>query len=121
MKKIKTLILYIFSVLMATGIFFVGRWTAPDGSKEIQKKYELERKYHINEITKLNAALEDRDKIGQQIIKRMYDDSVKAANELRSKDRVILKQKRENEKINLSRSSVAELDSIRAVILRAVN
>jgi len=112
MKKIKPFLSYI----LAAALFFAGRWTSSDNSSELERKYALERKYHLNEIEKLKAAIDDRDKVGQQIVKKMYEDSVKAAIDLRANKEAYGKLKKKYNEINLNRASSVQLDSVLSVL-----
>lgn len=113
MKKLSNYIPYI----LAGVLFFTGRWTSPKPDKELMQKYESERKYHLSQIDSLKGDLVDKDKAIATIRKQRYKDSLKTSVELRARDRVILKQQKENEKINLSRASATKLDSLRARLL----
>jgi hypothetical protein len=112
MKKLKTFLPYI----LAGGLFFAGRWTGPDNSKELTRKYELERKYHLNEISKLNAALVDRDSLGLRIMRKMHEDSLKTAIDLRANKEAYGRLKKKYNEINLNRASSAQLDSLVEVL-----
>lgn len=113
MKKLSNYIPYLLIVVAV----FVGRWTAPDKTTELEKKFALERKYHEHVIDSLEGGLVDKDKAIATIRDQRYKDSLKTSVELRARDRAILKQQKENEKINLSRASATKLDSLRARLL----
>jgi FtsZ-interacting cell division protein ZipA len=117
MKNLKAFLPYI----LAVALFFAGRWSSPDDTKELEEKFEQERRGFRNQITNLNLSLIDKDKGLKEIREKRHQDRVRDSIELRAKDRVILKQQKENEKINLSRATSEQLDSIRAIILRSVN
>jgi Skp family chaperone for outer membrane proteins len=103
--------------ILAGALFFVGRFTSPDKSKELEKVLEKERKEHQDQISVKEGKINDLVKAVATIRTLRHQDSLKTSVELQAKDRVILKQQKENEKINLSRSSAAELDSLRAGVL----
>jgi hypothetical protein len=112
----KNLLKYLPYILIVVAVF-VGRWTAPQPDKDLLKRYEVERKYHIDQISKLNAQADDLAKAGLMIAEKRQEDSLKTAIILRAKDSAFIKLKKENEKITLSRASVAELDSARAIVI----
>lgn len=113
MKKLSNYIPYLLIVVAA----FTGRWTAPKPDKELMQKYESERKYHLQQIQDKEAKIIDLTRAGETIVKKMKADSLEAASALQANNRAFLKLKKEHEKINLSRASAAELDSVRARLL----
>jgi hypothetical protein len=117
MKTLKSYLPYIFAGVL----FFAGRWTKTSDTSELERKLALQNKYHELVIDSLKGDLIDKDKAIATIREQRYKDSLETSNELRARDRAILKQQKENEKINLSRATSAELDSVRAIILRSVN
>jgi hypothetical protein len=116
MKHLTKYLPYIF----ACSLFFVGRFSAPDKSKELERKYELERKTLRDQIKDLEVAMVDKDKAGEAIREKMYSDSLKTASVLKSNNEAYLVLLKKYEKINYSRASTSELDSLRAGILHAL-
>jgi hypothetical protein len=107
----------ILPYILAVVLFFAGRWTKTNDTSEFENKVALERKYHADQISKKDAKIIDLTMAGEMIVKKMKADSLEAANALQANNRAFLKLKKEHEKINLSRASAAELDSIRARLL----
>jgi hypothetical protein len=87
--------------ILAGALFFVGRFTSPDKSKELEKVLEKERKEHQDQISVKEGKINDLVKAVATIRTLRHQDSLKTSVE----------------KINLSRSSAAELDSLRAGVL----
>jgi hypothetical protein len=103
--------------ILAGVLFFAGRFTAPQPDKELLRKYEVERNYHLQQIDKLNAQADDLAKAGLMIAEKMKEDSLKYSIALKANNEAYRKLKKEYESINYSRASAAELDSVRARLL----
>ena len=112
----KTL-LKLLPYLLCVGLYFVGRWTAPQPDKELIRRFEIERKYHQDQIKDLEQEIIDLSEAGITIREKMYQDSLKTANAQKANNEAYLRLKKQYEKINLSRASTVELDSIRAGIV----
>jgi hypothetical protein len=102
--------------VLAVGLFFAGRFTGSQPDKELINKYEAERKLSESAMKDLNAQLVDLAEAGRHEREKRQADSLKTIVVLKAKDEAYFKLKREYEKINLSRASVVELDSIGSVI-----
>lgn len=112
MKKLSSYIPY----LLAAVLFLVGRLTAPQPDKELLRKYEVERNYHLNQIDKLNAQADDLAKAGIEIGEKMEARRVKDSIALKAKDRVIFKLKQNYENISFRNADAVKLDSIFAAL-----
>lgn len=107
---------YLPVVILIAVALFVGRWTAPDHSKELEKKFEAERKVYQDRISDLKVALINKDKAGQAIREKMYSDSVKTVSALRANKEAYNRLKNKYNEINLSRANSHDLDSIISVL-----
>ena len=112
-KNIKPYLPY----LLAVGLFFAGRFTSPDNSKELTRKYELERKTLQLLIEQKEAKISDLSGAGLTIHKKMQEDSLKYSVSIKANNAAYLSLKKKYESINYSRASASELDSVRAVLL----
>jgi hypothetical protein len=111
----KTLTKYL-PYILAGVLFFAGRFTAPQPDKELLRKYEVERNYHLKQIDKLNAQADDLAKAGLMIAEKMKEDSLKYSIALKANNEAYLKLKRKYNEINLSRSNAQSLDSLVSVL-----
>jgi hypothetical protein len=107
----KSLLKYL-PYLLAAALFFVGRWTGPDVDNSLLKKYEVERKYHLDEINKRNEQISHLSKQWFKLRQYMIEDSIRYANELKANNEAYLKLKKKYNEINLNRATVHQLDSI---------
>lgn len=82
-------------------------------STEYDKK---EREVHLEMIKRNSERIARLSLDSLTIRQKMYSDSLKHIGELRAKDEAYLKQRKHYEKIDLSRSTVPELDSLRSGI-----
>ena len=108
MKRLANYLPYI----LAAVLFFAGRWTAPQPDKGLLKRYEVERKYHIDQISKLNARADDLAKAGLRLSEKMKSDSLKFSIALKANNEAYLKLKKKYNEINLNRADAHTLDSV---------
>lgn len=98
-------------------VFFAGRCTSPKIDKDLVRKYELERKTLLNDVSRLNGLIAGRTKQDSIIIKKMKDRHVRDSIALKANNEAYVKLIKQNEKINYRSASISKLDSARASYL----
>lgn len=102
--------------ILSIALFLIGRLTAPSADVDV-KAWEKERESLYQLLAADQAKLDAKDSHIRTIETKMYLDSVESAAALKANNEAFLKLKRENEKLNFSRATTAELDSLRAGII----
>ncbi len=92
--------------------FFIGRISSPKPDKDLIRKYELERETLLADNKakeRLILTLSNQDK---EIRAKMTKDSLENIKALTANKAVILKLKKDYEKISFRNASASELDSL---------
>lgn len=98
--------------LLIIAAFISGRFSAPDNSKEIVKKYEDERDVIFKAIQSKDVVIIGLKAQGDKVDKERKRDSLNFSVQLQANKRAYLSLKKKYNEINLNRASVHELDSI---------
>ena len=105
-----------FPILLILLAFFSGRWTKDDNSKELEEKYEQERKVDRDSIRELQRRAALKVVEFDHFKKQMKSDSAFYAGKLEANQRAYNSLKRKYNEINLNRATSAQLDSIVSVL-----
>lgn len=93
-----------------------GRWTAPDNSKDMEKKFEAERKVFFDRIGQKEAEIQAIDKAAEARTARWEKDSIQLSDALQVQKRATRALRKENEKINYNTADNPAMDSIDLIL-----
>lgn len=99
-------------IVLCLIIFFSGRWTKDDNSKELKEKYEQERQRDRDSISVLLKNLTAKHAESRTINEERIQDSLRFADALERNQRAYNSLKRKYNEVNFNRFSAARLDSI---------
>jgi gas vesicle protein len=98
--------------LLIIAAFFAGLFSAPDRSKELEKKFEQEREVILEAIGQKDRQIIEMAAESREIRERMVQDSLRFAGALEANKRAYTALKKRYNEINLNRADAAQLDSI---------
>jgi hypothetical protein len=97
--------------------FYLGSLSSFRGDeRKVRQMYDQDRQALINLINYKTTRISTLNKLGVKLSEKLYKDSVYFADRLKAKDIRIMQLQRRLNEINTTNSTVAELDSIRAVL-----
>src|SRR5688500_15304389 len=95
---------YMPLAILALIIFFAGRWTKDDNSKELKEKYEQERQVDRDRISGLVEKLTAKDAESRTINEERIQDSLRFSDALERNQTAYNRLKRKYNEINLNRA-----------------
>lgn len=108
-----------FWVALLVIAFVLGLLISKGPDKELINKFETEREVHRQEIEVRDRKIKALDSLQATIRKRMIQDSVRFSEALKAKEIAIAKMKVKINEVDYRNFRAADLDSVRAVLLRS--
>jgi hypothetical protein len=108
-----------FWVALLVIAFVLGLLISKGPDKELIQKFETEREVHRQEIERRDARIKALDQAGRTIKEKAVQDSLKFSSALKAKEITITKLKVKINEVDYRNFRAADLDSVRAILLRA--
>lgn len=102
--------------ILCVVLFFAGRLSSPDRSKEVEKKYKEEQEIILKAKALGDVKIADLIKAQERVERERVQDSLRFASALEANQRAYNALKRKYNEINLSRATVRQLDSAVSVL-----
>lgn len=108
-----------FWIVLIAAAFLLGILISPKPDKELREKYGKEREEIGKRIEEKEKEIQKLSLQGEEMRKKVREDSAMYAQALKTKDRNIHALEKEIQKVDYRNARARDLDSLRVILLRS--